>query len=70
MTALGGEFKVIRLTFHFQFTAFFKNTRTLKLRSQLTFAFFAADNHLSGPLRKQKFTYVSFSLFSTLDPLN
>ena len=56
VTALGGEFKVIRLTFQFQFTAFFKRPRTLKLRSQLTFAFFAADNHLSGPLRKQNFT--------------
>ena len=31
-------------------------TRILKFKSQLTFALFAAVNHLSGPLRKQKFT--------------
>jgi len=41
------------------FTAFFINTRILKFKSQLTFAFFAAVNHLSGPLRKQKFTSTS-----------
>ena len=37
-------------------TALFKNTRILKFKIQLTFTFFAAVNHLSGPLRKQKFT--------------
>ena len=37
-------------------TALFKNTRILKFKSQLTFAFFAAVNHLNGPLRKQNFT--------------
>ena len=31
-------------------------TRILKFKSQLTFALFAAVNHLSGPLKKQKFT--------------
>ena len=35
------------------FTALFKNTRTLKFKSQLTFAFFGAVNHLNGTLRKQ-----------------
>ena len=39
------------------FTALFKNTQILKFKSQLTFVFFAAVNHLSGPLREQKFTY-------------
>ena len=39
------------------FTALFKNTRILKFKSQLTFAFSAAFNHLSDLLnRKQKFT--------------
>ena len=33
----------------------FINTRILKFESQLTFAFFTAVNHLSGPLRKQKY---------------
>ena len=37
-------------------TALFINTWILKFKSQLTFAFFAAVNHLSAPLRKQKFT--------------
>ena len=41
--------------YHFV-TAFFKNTRILKFKSQLTFAFFAAVDHFSGPLRKQNFT--------------
>ena len=36
-------------------TALFINTRTLRFSNQLTFAFFAAVNHLNGPLRKQKF---------------
>ena len=38
------------------FTTVFKNVRILKFKSPLTFAFFAAFNHLSRPLRKQKFT--------------
>ena len=33
----------------------FKNTRIVTFKSQLTFAFFAAVKHLSGPLRKQRF---------------
>ena len=35
------------------FTALFKNTRTLKFKGQFMFPFFAAVNHLSGPLKKQ-----------------
>ena len=35
---------------------FFKNTRILKFKSQLTITFFAAVNHLNGPLRKQNFS--------------
>ena len=38
------------------FTALVTNTRILKFKSQLTIAFFAAVNHLNGPLRKQNFT--------------
>ena len=38
------------------FTALLKNTRILRFKSQLTFEFFAAVNHLSGPLRKQNFS--------------
>ena len=38
------------------FTALFKTTRIMKLKSQLTTPFFAAVNHLRGPLRKQNFT--------------
>ena len=37
-------------------TALLINTQILKFKSQLTFAVFAAVNHLSRPLRKQKFT--------------
>ena len=37
-------------------TALFTNMRILKFKSQLTIAFFAAVNHLNGPLRKQNFT--------------
>ena len=37
-------------------TALFIHTRILRFTSQLTFAFFAAVSHLSGSLRKQKFT--------------
>ena len=34
----------------------FSRTQSLKFKSQLTFAFFAAVSHLGGPLRKQNFT--------------
>ena len=37
-------------------TALFTNMRILKFKSQLTIAFFAAVNHLNGPIRKQYFT--------------
>ena len=37
-------------------SALFTNMRILKFKSQLTIAFFAAVNHLNGPLRKQNFT--------------
>ena len=37
------------------FTALFTNMRILNFKSQLTVAFFAAVNHLNGPLRKQNF---------------
>ena len=36
--------------------ALFTNMRILKFRTQPTIAFFAAVNHLNGPLRKQNFT--------------
>ena len=36
--------------------ALFTNMRILKFRRQPTIAFFAAVNHLNGPLRKQNFT--------------
>ena len=37
------------------FTVLFTNMRILNFKSQLTIAFFAAVNHLNGPLRKQNF---------------
>ena len=37
-------------------TALFTNMRILKFNSQLTITFFAAVNHLNGPLRKQNFS--------------
>ena len=37
-------------------TALFTNMRILKFKSQLSIVFFAAVNHLNGPLRKQNFT--------------
>ena len=39
-----------------QLTALFIIMRILKFKSQLTIAFFAAVNHLNGPLRKQNFS--------------
>ena len=40
--------------------ALFTKMRILKFRSQPTIAFFAAVNHLNGPLRKQSFTSRGF----------
>ena len=37
-------------------TTLFTNMQILKFKSQLTIAFFAAVNHLNGPLRKQDST--------------
>ena len=37
-------------------TALFTNMRILKFKSQLTIVFFAAVNHLNGPLREQNFS--------------
>ena len=37
-------------------TVLFINMQILKFKSQLTFAFLTAVNHLSGSLREQKFT--------------
>ena len=51
------------------FTALFKNTRTLKFKGQLTFAYFAAVNHLSGPLRKQWSVIGGFRLACVQTPL-
>ena len=45
--------KAIKL---FRFTALFKNMLTMKFKTQLTYAFLAAINHISGPLGKQNFT--------------
>ena len=42
--------------FESAFTALFTNMRILKFKSQLTIAFFAAVNHLNGPLGKRNFT--------------
>ena len=38
-------------------TALFTNMRILKFKSQLMITFFAAVNHLNGPLRKLNFTW-------------
>ena len=45
-----------RIFEHQLFIALYTNMRILKLKRQLTIAFFAAVNHLNGPLRKQNFT--------------
>ena len=42
------------------FTVLFKNMQTLKFKSQLTFVYFAAVNHLKGPLRIQNFIINGF----------
>ena len=65
-----GSFPVDLLKNDAAFTALFKNTRTLKFKGQLTFAFFAAVNHLSGPLRKQFVIGIGgFRLASVQTPL-
>ena len=38
----------------------FSKTQILKFKSQVTFAFFTAVNHLSRPLRKQMFNFKGF----------
>ena len=43
-----------------QIAVLFNNMRTLKFKSQLMFSFFIAISHLSGPLKKQKFTLNEF----------
>ena len=43
-----------------QIAVLFSNMRTLKFKSQLMFSFFTAIGHLSGPLKKQKFTCNEF----------
>ena len=61
----------------------FTNMRILKFRTQPTIAFFAAVNHLNGPLSKQNFTSrvqmvmvcdlwisIRFVSFSGRDPFN
>ena len=40
----------------FVFNCAFQKHANYEVQSQLTFAFFATVNHLSGPLGKQKFT--------------
>ena len=47
--------KVRSQSLTFTITALFTNMRILKFKSQLKIAFFAAVNHLNGPLRKQNF---------------
>ena len=47
------------LLFITNFGALFTNMRILKLKSQVTIAFFAAVSHLNGPLVKQNFTLTS-----------
>ena len=42
------------LVHHLWITKLFKNTRTLKFKTQPTFGYFAPVNHLNKPLRKQK----------------
>ena len=53
-----GMFKLHGNIVIFKFLRFSK-TRILKFKSQLTFVFFTSVNHLSKPLRKQKFTSMS-----------
>ena len=46
--------------------ALFTNMRILKFRTQPTIAFFAAVNHLNGPLRKQNFTCSTLCWYSRI----
>ena len=64
-----GSFPVNLLKNIAAFTALFKNTRTLRFKGQLTFAYFAAVNHLSGPLRKQWSVIGGFRLAFLQTPL-
>ena len=48
-------------------TALFTNVQILKFKSQLTIAFFAAVNHLIGPLRKLYFNGFKRSRFVICD---
>ena len=64
-----GSFTVDLLKNVAAFTALLKNTRTLKFKGQLTFAYFAAVNHLSGPLRKQWSVIGRFRLACLQTPL-
>ena len=41
-------------------TVLFKNTPIMKFKNQLMLAFFTAINHVSGCLRKLKFTFNGF----------
>ena len=51
------QVKIHDLVCHWYYvTALFINKPILKFKSQLTFALFAAVNHLNRPHRKQKFT--------------
>ena len=43
-----------------QIAVLFNNVRTPKFKSQLMFPFFTAVSHLSGTLKKQKFTFNEF----------
>ena len=55
MKKVKGREKIVAGKIHAysQFTALFINMQIVKFKSQLTFAFVAAVNHLSRPLRKQ-----------------
>ena len=43
----------VKFDFDYRYTLLFINTQILKFKSQLTFAFFAAINHFSEPLRNK-----------------
>ena len=60
MKKVKGREKIVAGKIHAysQFTALFINMQIVKFKSQLTFAFVAAVNHLSRPLRKHKFTSI------------
>ena len=56
LTTIRPEKEEDSLQFQRPFPVLVTNMRILKFKSQLTIAFFAAVNHLNGPLRKQNFT--------------